>query len=87
MHSNASSPTLLVTTPDKNLLTPPVSDAGASNDSGREDEKKDRKMFSMIEKPRIRYDVEVITKLVVYAGIAWLAVEGNPLLFDYLGLA
>lgn len=66
--SNVSSPTLLVTTPDKHLLTPPINDAGASSDSGREDEKKDRKMFSMIEKPRIRYDVEVITKLVVYAG-------------------
>lgn len=43
-------------------------------------------MFSALEKPRIRYDVEVITKVVVYAGIAWLAVEGNPLLFAWSGL-
>jgi len=43
-------------------------------------------MFSNIEKPRVRYDVEVITKLVVYAGIAWLAVQGNPLLFEKLGI-
>lgn len=43
-------------------------------------------MFSALERPRIRYDVEVITKLIVYAGIAWLAVEGNPIVFELLGL-
>ena len=53
---------------DTTLLTPPPSDAGASSDSGREDEKSDRGMFSALEKPRTHYDVEVITKLVVYAG-------------------
>jgi len=63
------------------------SSISSSNDSGKEDEVKDRNMFSALEKPRIRYDVEVITKVVVYAGIAWLAVEGNPLLFGWSGLA
>jgi hypothetical protein len=63
------------------------SSVSSSNDSGKEDEVKDRNMFSALEKPRIRYDVEVITKVVVYAGIAWLAVEGNPLLFGWSGLA
>lgn len=67
------------------LLTPPLSRA-TSNDSGREDEQQDQRMFSALEKPRIRYDVEVITKLVVYAGIAWLAIEGNPILFQNIGL-
>jgi hypothetical protein len=62
------------------------SSISSSNDSGKEDEVKDRNMFSALEKPRIRYDVEVITKVVVYAGIAWLAVEGNPLLFAWSGL-
>jgi len=58
------------------------------SDSGsREEEVQDRNMFSALEKPRIRYDVEVITKVVVYAGIGWLAVEGDPLLFRWLGLA
>jgi len=63
------------------------SSTSSSSDSGKEDEVKDRNMFSALEKPRIRYDVEVITKVVVYAGIAWLAVEGNPLLFAWSGLA
>ncbi|KAK5709698.1 Long-chain base-1-phosphate phosphatase [Elasticomyces elasticus] len=72
---------------DMNLLTPPASDAGASSDSGREDERKDREMFSALEKPRIHYDAEVVTRIVVYAGIAWLAVEGNPLLFRWAGVA
>lgn len=60
-------------------------------------------MFSRLQKPRVRYDVEVITKLIVYTGmpppfshcdllistpgIAWLAVEGNPILFSLIGLA
>jgi hypothetical protein len=34
----------------------------------RQDEKEEREMFSKLEKPRVRYDVEVITKLVVYTG-------------------
>jgi len=46
----------------------------------------EREMFSKLEKPRVRYDVEVVTKLIVYSGIGWLAVEGNPLLFDLVGL-
>lgn len=58
-------------------------------------------IFSQLEKPRVRYDVEVVTKLVVYsgefsrhcrltllifAGIAWLAVEMNPIIFELIGL-
>lgn len=34
----------------------------------REYEREDREMFSKLEKPRVRYDVEVITKLIVYTG-------------------
>ena len=71
---------------ETNILTPPLSDAGASSDSGKEDEMNDREMFLSLEKPRVRYDVEVITKLVVYAGIGWLADEGCPLLFELVGL-
>lgn len=80
----------------------------------REDELGEREMFSMLVKPRVRYDVEVVTKLVVYTGessnipcrvvnrhsslescvltgpfrtgIAWLAVEGIPLLHELLGI-
>ncbi|TKA33757.1 hypothetical protein B0A50_00593 [Salinomyces thailandicus] len=90
-HQHSSTPYLHVegqATADPNLLTPPASDAGASSsDSGREDEQReDREMFSQLEKPRIRYDVEVVTKLVVYAGIAWWAVVGNPLWFEKAGL-
>lgn len=74
----------------QHILTPPASDNGtaASSDDGSTDEKRDekydREMFSTLEKPRIRYDVEVITKIIVYAGIAWLACEGNLILFRLL---
>jgi len=51
-----------------------------------EKEREEREMFSKLEKPRVRYDVEVVTKLVVYAGIGWLAVEVNPILFELIGL-
>ncbi|KAL2429015.1 Dihydrosphingosine 1-phosphate phosphatase [Exophiala dermatitidis] len=51
------------------------------------DELQEKRIFSHIQKPRVRYDVEVVTKLIVYSGIAWLAVEGNPIMFKHLGLA
>lgn len=37
------------------------------NDASQ-DEKEEREMFSKLEKPRVRYDVEVMTKLIVYSG-------------------
>lgn len=33
----------------------------------------EREMFSMITKPRVRYDVEVVTKLIVYSGKWYLS--------------
>ena len=39
------------------------------SEDGREYEKERQDIFSMVEKPRVRYDVEVITKLVVYTGM------------------
>ncbi|KAI9828159.1 MAG: hypothetical protein M1832_003686 [Thelocarpon impressellum] len=52
----------------------------------KHDEREDREMFSRLERQRVRYDVEVVTKLIVYAGIALLAVEVNPILFELVGL-
>ncbi|KAI1111432.1 PAP2 superfamily-domain-containing protein [Nemania sp. NC0429] len=51
---------------------------------GQQDELGEKEVFSKLIKPRVRYDVEVITKLVVYAGIAWFAVEGVPILFEFI---
>ncbi|KAK9495900.1 phosphatidic acid phosphatase type 2/haloperoxidase [Lipomyces doorenjongii] len=42
-------------------------------------------LFLQIPKPRVQYDVEVITKLIVYAGIGWIAVEGCSWAFYHLG--
>ena len=39
----------------------------ASQDK-RDYEKDEREVFSKLEKPRVRYDVEVVTKLIVYTG-------------------
>lgn len=68
----------------------------------RENENDEREIFSQLPKPRVRYDVEVITKLIVYSGkihaiaqkfieltvigIGWFAVEGDPILFQLIGL-
>lgn len=71
----------------------PSSEIGASapasrrpSEDRRQYERDEKELFSRLEKPRVRYDVEVITKLIVYTGIAWISVEGNPILFEYLGL-
>ncbi|KAH8907352.1 PAP2-domain-containing protein [Coniochaeta sp. PMI_546] len=53
---------------------------------GQQDELGAKEMFSRLVKPRVRYDVEVVTKLVVYAGIGSLAVDGIPTLFEFIGL-
>ncbi|CAF9942290.1 hypothetical protein IMSHALPRED_003459 [Imshaugia aleurites] len=74
------------------LYTPltPGTASGASSrrpsSERRQDEREEREMFSKLEKPRVRYDVEVVTKLIVYTGIAWIAVEGAPILFETIGL-
>ncbi|ODQ66053.1 hypothetical protein NADFUDRAFT_24089 [Nadsonia fulvescens var. elongata DSM 6958] len=39
-----------------------------------------------IQTPRVRYDVEVITKLIVYTGIAWIAIYACGPIFYYTGL-
>lgn len=69
---------------------PLVSPGGGKPTSAQEaqamDELQEKQLFSNIQKPRVRYDVEVVTKLIVYSGIAWLAVEGNPILFKQVGL-
>ena len=45
-----------------------------------------RAIFSTLPHIRIRYDVEVVTKLIVYCGIAWWAAEGCPVVFEILNL-
>ncbi|KAI0181642.1 PAP2-domain-containing protein [Hypoxylon sp. FL1284] len=51
---------------------------------GSQDELGHKEVFSKLVKPRVRYDVEVVTKLVVYCGIGWLAVEVIPVLYEFI---
>ena len=54
--------------------TPPpgLADSNQDDDAeilvGQHNELEEKEMFSKLEKPRVRYDVEVVTKLVVYTG-------------------
>ena len=65
--------------PKEHLITPAT--------EGVIDEDNDEELFEKLLRPRVRYDVEVVTKLIVYTGIALFASELNPLLFEFLGLA
>lgn len=87
-------------------LDSPLTGSANMKTEGQTGEQGEKDLFSRLEKPRVRYDAEVVTKLIVYSGeqqpfasysdymadkdtfpgIAWLAVEGNPILFDILGL-
>lgn len=58
----------------------------AEYDEAKEEENERREIFGRLEKVRVRYDVEVVTKLIVYSGIAWLAIEAIPIWFEYTGL-
>jgi len=61
---------------DKNTTTPPDSDTGDAGDviqftqtlTDEENETEKREIFMKLMKPRVRYDVEVVTKLIVYTG-------------------
>ncbi len=72
------SPSILISLPD----------TGSPRRSPSEDrrlyEKEEREMFSTLEKPRVRYDVEVVTKLIVYMGksLSDLCREQLKLTFD-----
>ncbi|KAM5457386.1 Long-chain base-1-phosphate phosphatase [Microsporum audouinii] len=57
-----------------------------TNGTVTNDEEDEKDMFSKITRPRVRYDVEVVTKLIVYSGIGLIAVEASPILFHLLGL-
>jgi len=71
------------------IVSPPTPDPERNNNNredevdilvGRQNELGEKEMFSRLEKPRVRYDVEVVTKLVVYTGMP-------PNLFLNLALA
>ena len=67
LYSSMSGPDQVLYSP----LTPGTASGGSSrrpSSERRQDEREEREMFSKLEKPRVRYDVEVITKLIVYAG-------------------
>lgn len=52
-------------------ITPPESDndfAGEVLQSPLEEENEKREIFMKLTKPRVRYDVEVVTKLIIYSG-------------------
>jgi len=66
--------------------SPAIAGPAGPGDARRMDDLQEKELFSRLEKPRVRYDVEVITKIIVYTGIAWWAVEGNPILFQLVGL-
>ncbi|PON29261.1 hypothetical protein TGAM01_v201510 [Trichoderma gamsii] len=69
----------------------PAVQVGAENGSldaylTMENAREEKEMFSQLVRPRVRYDVEVVTKLVVYSGISWFTVAAIPVFFYFLGL-
>jgi hypothetical protein len=65
-----------VYTSNKNATTPPESDTDVAGDAvqltqqltDEENESEKRELFMKLMKPRVRYDVEVVTKVIVYSG-------------------
>lgn len=57
--------------PEVRSVTPPPNDsdlAGEVLQSPVEEENERREIFMKLTKPRVRYDVEVVTKLIIYGG-------------------
>ncbi|KAH8677956.1 PAP2 superfamily protein [Xylariales sp. PMI_506] len=53
---------------------------------GQQDELGEKEVFAQLIRPRVRYDVEVVTKLVVYGGIGLISVDIVLLMFEFIGL-
>ncbi|KAJ4379766.1 Long-chain base-1-phosphate phosphatase [Didymella sp. IMI 355093] len=73
---------------DGKMVTPPDSDTDITGETSLKTEEEDekREIFMRLTKPRVRYDVEVVTKLIVYTGIGWFAVGLDPIIFELVGL-
>ncbi|KAI4156512.1 MAG: hypothetical protein LQ340_000213 [Diploschistes diacapsis] len=54
--------------PVDNLSESSIAPMRSLSQDRRQNEKEEREMLSLVPKPRVRYDVEVITKLIVYSG-------------------
>lgn len=67
---------------DLNLDMPTTPFPSLDFQAGERDEKE---VFSQIKKPRVRYDVEVVTKLVVYAGMwnPWILTQPLLILISF----
>ncbi|OAQ80235.1 sphingosine-1-phosphate phosphohydrolase [Purpureocillium lilacinum] len=69
------------------VMTPVEENGAAGGGFDKEGEElAEKEMFSRLVRPRVRYDVEVVTKLVVYTGIAWFATALIPIMFEFVGL-
>jgi hypothetical protein len=74
-----------------------IGEQSFADDTLLNDDENEKMLRTNIEEPRIRYDVEVVTKLIVYGGITykmyahlgigWLSVDLLPLVFQALGLS
>jgi hypothetical protein len=70
----------------KNVTTPPESDTDVAGDAvqltqtltDEENESEKRELFMKLMKPRVRYDVEVVTKVIVYSGKSMSVASSFP---------
>jgi hypothetical protein len=76
-----------------------IGEQSFADDTLLDDEQNEKMLRTNVEEPRISYDVEVVTKLIVYGGnshrnilltstgIGFLSVDALPLVFRTLGLS
>ena len=76
-----------------------IGEQSFADDTLLDDEQNEKMLRTNVEEPRISYDVEVVTKLIVYSGnshrnllltstgIGFLSVDALPLVFRTLGLS
>ncbi len=69
-HASSPSPRLAAGGPKGSFADDGLEDDEPDLFVGRQDELGEREMFEKLVKPRVRYDVEVVTKLIVYTGMS-----------------
>lgn len=66
--------------------TPENSDKGLTNGGADDAEEVPEELVAEIIVPRVHYDVEVVTKLLVYAGISVMVMDVSRIIFAILGV-
>jgi dihydrosphingosine 1-phosphate phosphatase len=71
---------------DRSELQPPQSSNEETSYENNDQELNQEQLMSTVVVPRVRYDVEVVTRLIVYAGISFVSLVVTPIIIEMIAI-